>query len=725
MISNLSIRTKLVLLLLAPLLTLLVFASIAVVDRFDTAGVANDATAELEVAESAMFVIRELGAERAAAVQLLINSSDGREATDLARARADEAIADLASRLETDTSNLDMGSDSGALGALRRIDTNRQQIDTFAVEQAEAYENYNGIIADLLDLEAEVLRDLGDAELLQQGQLTLAGIQGQERVSRQAAFLGTRLELIELTGPDYVAFSGIRNEELLFFEQLDGTDEISQFWQASRDGMEASVGDDLVAVVDAAGQGGSIPGVAADVWWDGMAAKAQSFDSAANESFDTILDNAKSKASSARTGAILFGLIGLLTILLAVLMALALGRSIARRLSRLSEEASTIATERLPEVLESLRNPTPEALSGAMPTIDSDATDEIGVMADSFDTVLRTSVETSIEHSQQRAKTITDLLVNLGRRNQTLIGRQLSLIDDLEAREEDPELLEALYSLDSLITRNRRNSENLLVLAGESAARSSTAPVSLYELVQAASGEVSELERIEITGNTSDSEMLLGKPAVNLSHLVAELLDNALSFSPKTTKVTAHIASKMGRHRIWVIDEGVGMTDEELEEANARLLDPTDIDELSTDRIGFQVISRIAQRLGVTVSLVRNPYGGLAASVDVPRELLLSDLTAPAVEVAPARRAPVQAGQAAPGAPTAPADQVTGAGLKRRTPGKSLASDLKAEAAGRVTHRRLGDGRSNGNRDADRRKDMNSRLARSIKRSNATKEQNQ
>ena len=164
MISNLSIRAKLVLLLLAPLVTLLVFAGIAVADRFDTAGIANEATEELEVAEAAMFVIRELGAERSAAVQLLITSGDGREDTDAARVETDVALADLAARLETDSS--DMDSTSAAQDVAQRIAANRQQIDTFAIEQAEAYDNYNAIIADLLVLETEVLSELGDLSLI-------------------------------------------------------------------------------------------------------------------------------------------------------------------------------------------------------------------------------------------------------------------------------------------------------------------------------------------------------------------------------------------------------------------------------------------------------------------------------------------------------------------------------------------------------------------------------
>ena len=408
MISNLSIRAKLGLLLFAPLLALLAFAGITVADRFEAAQVASDATAQLEAANSAMFLIRELGFERSAAVQLLVTSGQGREDTDTSRSASDNALADFTSRL--DNGSLDESIEARALSALQRLAISRQQVDTFAVDQAEAYEQYNEIIGELLLLETVVLTELDDSELLQQGRFTLAGLEAKERILRQTAFLGPRLELFELTSPDFVTFAGIHNEELLFFSELQGADEISQLWQESRNSTSAIRADELVQRVNTAGQGGAIPDVSADVWRDQMGAKVIAFDSSAVESFEILLENANSKARSAQSEAILFALLGFLTILLAVSTALALARSIARRLRFLSEEARTIANERLPEVLESL---TPEALAGAMPTIGSDATDEIGVMANSFDTVLRGWVETSIEYSQQRAQSVTDLLVSL------------------------------------------------------------------------------------------------------------------------------------------------------------------------------------------------------------------------------------------------------------------------------------------------------------------------
>ena len=167
-----------------------------------------------------------MGFERSAAVQLLVTSGQGREDTDTSRSASDNALADFTSRL--DNGSLDESIEARALSALQRLAISRQQVDTFAVDQAEAYEQYNEIIGELLLLETVVLTELDDSELLQQGRFTLAGLEAKERILRQTAFLGPRLELFELTSPDFVTFAGIHNEELLFFSELQGADEISQ-----------------------------------------------------------------------------------------------------------------------------------------------------------------------------------------------------------------------------------------------------------------------------------------------------------------------------------------------------------------------------------------------------------------------------------------------------------------------------------------------------------------
>ncbi len=506
--------------------------------------------------------------------------------------------------------------------AVESLDQLRLDVDTFGEETATVVDRYSIIVDELLALEADIIGSLSDTQLLIDAQATVAGLMAKDEVWRQIAFVGVRLEAGTFTGPDFATFTRQRDAELRAFESQLSSEDISSLWMKGLDTIEVRAGEDLVASILRSSESGSLPTVTAEVWWPTMFSKLEALDVADDGSFDVLIAKSAKQASAARNSAQVFLVIGMAAVLAAVVAALALARSIARRLRSLSEEAHHIANDRLPEVLESLRNPTPEALAGAMPTITSTARDEIGVMADSFNTVLRTSVETAIEHSQQRARALTDMLVNLGRRSQALIDTQLKLIDELESNQEDPTVLKGLYRLDSLVTRNRRNAENLLVLAGEHTARPWNDPVPLVDLVRGAMSEVNGLERVQVKGGSASGDRVLGKAAVDLSHLIAELLENALSFSAPSTDVIVRIDSHGTGRRIWIIDSGIGLTPAELTKTNERLGSPTEIAGVTADRIGFQVVGRLAARLGLRVYLQENPSGGIAACVEIDGQTL-------------------------------------------------------------------------------------------------------
>ena len=237
--------------------------------------------------------------------------------------------------------------------------------------------------------------------------------------------------------------------------------------------------------------------------------------------------------------------------------------------------------------------------------------------------VLRRAARLSMDHAHQRAQTMKDMLVNLGRRNQGLIAQQLKLLDAMESRQTDAEVLEDLFQLDHMSTRMRRNAENLLVLAEERPARSWSAAAPLLDVLRAATAEASDLERVEVA--TSDGKQLsvLGRYAVDFTHLVAELADNALRFSAPTTQVIMRADTRRGADvLVWIIDEGLGLTGEQLETENARIAHPPEIDGLATDRVGLQVVGRLAHRLGVSVRLQRTPGGGTSACITLPAALL-------------------------------------------------------------------------------------------------------
>jgi signal transduction histidine kinase len=218
-----------------------------------------------------------------------------------------------------------------------------------------------------------------------------------------------------------------------------------------------------------------------------------------------------------------------------------------------------------------------------------------------------------------RRRFTSDLLVNLARRNQNLLYRQLDLLNDLEDKERDPDALADLFRLDHLATRIRRNAENLLVLSGEEAPRTWREPIRLADVMRAAIAEIEDLDRVD----ESVDEMLSvsGRSVADLTHLFAELLENAVHFSPPGVTVVVRsrpLPSSAGTQLVTIEDWGVGMTPGELAAANEVLRRPREVDLSVSQRLGLHVVARLAQRYGIVVELTATPGGGVTAVATLP-----------------------------------------------------------------------------------------------------------
>jgi hypothetical protein len=250
--------------------------------------------------------------------------------------------------------------------------------------------------------------------------------------------------------------------------------------------------------------------------------------------------------------------------------------------------------------------------------------EETGEVARSFDAVHEQAVRMAAEQALLRDN-VNSIFVNLSRRSQALVERQLNLIDRLEQDEQDPDQLASLFELDHLATRMRRNSESLLVLSGTGLSRQLTRPVPAADVVGAAVSEVEQYARIDVL---SAPEVAVQGRAVNdLVHLIAELLDNATSFSEPEKKVTVRMAATRKKElAIQITDQGVGMSADEIDAANRRLADPPDMDVSVTRRMGLYVVARLAQRHNIQVRLRDNEDidGGLIARIIVPANLIQS-----------------------------------------------------------------------------------------------------
>jgi anti-sigma regulatory factor (Ser/Thr protein kinase) len=228
----------------------------------------------------------------------------------------------------------------------------------------------------------------------------------------------------------------------------------------------------------------------------------------------------------------------------------------------------------------------------------------------------------SARREAAQRQSVSELFINLARRNQSLLDRQLALIGDLEQRERTPETLSELFQLDHLATRIRRNAESLLVLSGDDPPRRWGRPVALGEVVRAAAAEVEDYGRVEVLAN--EHLEVAGRAVADLAHLLAELIENATNFSPPSSdvRVRSHLVPGEGAtFLLSVEDTGIGMPAAELEAANQLLAEPPDVD-LRRSRLGFHVVSRLAKRYGLRVSLANTPGGGITALVTLPDSLV-------------------------------------------------------------------------------------------------------
>ncbi|MEV6012066.1 nitrate- and nitrite sensing domain-containing protein [Streptomyces sp. NPDC051976] len=301
-------------------------------------------------------------------------------------------------------------------------------------------------------------------------------------------------------------------------------------------------------------------------------------------------------------------------------------RSITKPLDALAREADDVARRRLPDTVARIHSGElvvpPEYDDRELPGSAREVSRAVSALRNVEQTALGLAAEQAVLR-----RTATESLASLGRRNQGLLRRQLSLITALEQQELDPEALAELFKLDHLATRMRRNAESLLVLADERSPQISTVTASSLELVQSALGEVEQYQRVAILG--MEPCRISGRAVGELSHLLAELIENALAFSPPTQPVDVHGWADGGEYCLAIVDHGVGMSPEDLTLANARIAGKDAARAAAGRYLGHYVVGRLADRLGVEALLSDTPGGGVSALVTLPAQVLAPDEVPP------------------------------------------------------------------------------------------------
>ncbi|GIF09248.1 histidine kinase [Actinoplanes siamensis] len=314
----------------------------------------------------------------------------------------------------------------------------------------------------------------------------------------------------------------------------------------------------------------------------------------------------------------LSALVGLVAFVLAIWVSVKIGRSMVGRLIKLRREALEMAAERLPTVVRRLQRGEAVDVDAETPPLEY-GQDEIGTLGHAFNEVQRTAVRSAVDEANVR-RGINEVFLNIARRSQTLLHRQLSLLDKMERRETGPQELEDLYRVDHLATRMRRHAEDLVILAGAAPGRGWRNPVPVIDVIRGAISEVEDYKRVDI--RTVASAALLGRSVGDVIHLLAELIENAASFSPPHTRVQVSGQGLPNGYVIEVEDRGLGMTAEGVEVANRRLAEPPEFDPADSARLGLFVVAQLAHRHGIRVSLSASPYGGITAIVTIPGDLV-------------------------------------------------------------------------------------------------------
>ena len=352
----------------------------------------------------------------------------------------------------------------------------------------------------------------------------------------------------------------------------------------------------------------------------GAWAKASLATLAALQNVETVNGNKLTAMSASLSNrlvleAVLVGGLGLAAVAASVFLLVWFGRKVTRDLTGLNDSVREMATERLPSVVERLRRGDDVDVHAESPVPGTSSIAEISRIAESFGTVQSAAVSAAVDQARLR-KGVNQVFLNISMRNQSLLHRQLGMLDSMERRTSEPGALADLFRLDHLTTRMRRHAESLIVLSGAVPGRGWRDPVPVVDILRAAVAEVEDYVRVDVASESDD--LVAGNAVSDITHLIAELVENAAVFSPPSTRIEVR-AERVGTGLVAEVeDRGLGLSPTELDDINARLASPAEFDLAHSEQLGLFVVSRLAARHAIKVSLRRSVYGGTTAVVLMP-----------------------------------------------------------------------------------------------------------
>jgi signal transduction histidine kinase len=623
MIRNMQIRSKLIAVLVVPLVALTVLAAIGIgsnVSRGVQADRVNDQTA---FAVSLSTLVHELQRERDLSAGWVGSGRDAGYGGVVAQRVAVNQALDTFRR---DVRNL--GSDNqgsafrkrvdSAVAGLEQLDEQRDRIENNPdTTVPETLDYYSGVIGNLLAVNLEIASQTDDRDLIRNVGTFVSLARLKEATSLERGRLYAVASAGRFGPGDFRELAPIVGAQEAWRTQFEATATPEQraFLDRTLQSPDIARVDDLRNKV-LTGDPSQPVQLDAKQWFTYMTAKLDLLRTVERRLADDVSAASRAAQSSASRQALLYTVILTLVLWFTVGLSLWMARSMVGPLRTLTRTANDVADERLPGLVDKLQHTKdPRDLDVVPEPVPVTSGDEIGQVSAAFNSVHSTAIQVATEQAALR-RSVSDMFLNLARRSQSLIDRQLELIDDLERTEADPDALDNLFRLDHLATRMRRNAEDLIVLSGSEPARRWSQPVPLVEVVRAALAEVEDYNRVELL--PIDEIGVAGQAVSDVVHLLAELIENATSFSPPGTKVQVAGQQVSNGYVLEIEDRGLGMTDEELVEANERLANPPMVDFALSRMLGLYVVARLAQRYNVKVQLRHSWYGGITALVLLP-----------------------------------------------------------------------------------------------------------
>ncbi|MET7951416.1 nitrate- and nitrite sensing domain-containing protein [Micromonospora sp. NPDC005324] len=624
-----SIRTKVVALLLS-LVALWMFAAwVTLRDGFNLLGVQLITTKVYEPSEP---LLQELQVERRLTQAYLSNpeaaqrtalEAEQRKTSELAAAFADSVRnwqVDVAGSSALDN-QLRM-----TIAQVNTLKQTRAEVLERKIDRVAAAEAYTDAIESIFQV-YDVTGSLDDKQIAGEAAALIQLNRMKELISQEDALLSGLFGNGRMSGAEYARFVALVGSERFVGEEtrVRLADADQRSYQQL---VESEAFTRLRVVQDSIIREGrpstQLP-VGAEQWRGTVEPALAEVNDVVLSGGEGIVDRATGVAVMVVVRLVLATGLGLLAVIASVVVSITTARNLLRQLERLRQAAWQLADERLPRVVERLGRGEEVDVATEAPPLEF-GTDEIGQVGQAFNAVQETALRTAVEQADLR-RNVREVFLSLARRTQALVHRQLTLLDAMERREHDAEELEDLFRVDHLATRMRRNAENLIVLSGSTPGRAWRRNVPMVDVVRGAVAEVEDYTRVNVLPLGPVS--LAGRAVGDVIHLLAELIENGLSFSPPHTTVEIRGQLVSNGFAIEIEDRGLGMSEEDLAAANHRIVDQSELNLANAARLGLYVVSRLTERHGVRVRLKESAYGGTTAVVLIPLELVTEAVASP------------------------------------------------------------------------------------------------